>query len=55
VFTLDPDGTPRHFYSCHPQMAENVSERGVDLLSPVWHLLDLTPHGRGNWYASLNY
>lgn len=55
VFTLDPDGTPRHFYSCHPQMAEDFSERGIDLLSPVWHLLDLTPQGRGNWYASLSY
>jgi predicted dithiol-disulfide oxidoreductase (DUF899 family) len=55
VFTLDPDGTPRHFYTCHPQMADDVSERGVDLLSPVWHLLDLTPHGRGEWHASLSY
>jgi predicted dithiol-disulfide oxidoreductase (DUF899 family) len=55
VFTLDSDGTACHFYTCHPQMADDVSERGVDLLSPVWHLLDLTPHGRGDWYASLSY
>ncbi|MEL7210266.1 MAG: DUF899 family protein, partial [Actinomycetota bacterium] len=27
--------------------------RGVDLLSPVWHLLDLTPDGRGDWMPSL--
>jgi predicted dithiol-disulfide oxidoreductase (DUF899 family) len=55
VFTLDPDGSPRHFYTCHPQMADDVSERGIDLLSPVWHLLDLTPQGRGEWYAGLEY
>jgi len=26
--------------------------RGLDLLSPVWHLLDLTPDGRGDWMPS---
>jgi len=26
--------------------------RGLDLLSPVWHLLDLTPEGRGDWMPS---
>ena len=55
VFTLDADGSPRHFYSCHPRMAEDIPERGIDLLSPVWHLLDLTPHGRGAFYAGLDY
>lgn len=55
VFTLDADGSPRHFYSSHPQMADDVHERGIDLLSPVWNLLDLTPSGRGDWYASLEY
>ncbi len=55
VFTLDDDGSPRHAYSCHPRLAEDIPERGIDLLSPVWHLLDLTPHGRGDWYASLDY
>ena len=55
VFTLDPDGSPRHFYTNHPQMADDVGERGIDLLSPVWHLLDLTPQGRGDWYAGLDY
>jgi len=28
--------------------------RGVDLLSPVWHLLDLTPEGRGDWIPSVS-
>ena len=30
-------------------------ERGIDLLSPIWHFLDVTPQGRGNWYAKLDY
>jgi predicted dithiol-disulfide oxidoreductase (DUF899 family) len=55
VFVLDDEGRPRHFYSCHPHMADDIRERGIDLLSPVWHVLDLTPQGRGEWYASLEY
>jgi predicted dithiol-disulfide oxidoreductase (DUF899 family) len=55
VFTLDADGTPRHSYTSHPQMADDVYERGIDLMSPVWNLLDLTPSGRGDWYACLEY
>jgi predicted dithiol-disulfide oxidoreductase (DUF899 family) len=55
VFTLDADGRPRHFYSSHPQMADDINERGIDLLSPVWNVLDLTPQGRGDWYADLEY
>jgi predicted dithiol-disulfide oxidoreductase (DUF899 family) len=54
VFTRDDDGTPRHFYTAHPRLAEDIDERGIDLLSPVWHLLDLTPQGRGDWYAQLS-
>src|SRR5712691_7832575 len=55
VFTRDRDGTVRHFYTAHPRMADDVHERGLDLLSPVWNLLDLTPQGRGDWYARLSY
>ncbi|KUJ66167.1 hypothetical protein ACZ90_39995 [Streptomyces albus subsp. albus] len=55
VFTRDGDGTVRHFYSAHPRMSEDIDQRGIDLLSPVWHLLDLTPRGRGDWFASLGY
>lgn len=29
--------------------------RGVDLLSPVWHLLDLTRQGRGDFMPLLSY
>lgn len=55
VFTKDADGTVRHFYSAHPRMSEEVKERGIDLLTPVYNMLDVTPRGRGTWYAGLNY
>jgi predicted dithiol-disulfide oxidoreductase (DUF899 family) len=55
VFTLGTDGTVRHLYSKGAQMADDRRERGIDLLSPVWHLLDLTPNGRDDWYPSLKY
>jgi len=55
VFTRDPDGSVRHFYTAHPAMAEDIHERGIDLLTPVYNMLDLTPKGRGSWYASLQY
>ncbi len=55
VFTLDQDGTPRHFYTAHPRMGPDIRERGLDLLSPIWNYLDLTPRGRGDFYAELQY
>src|SRR6185369_10559770 len=55
VFTRDANGTLRHFYTAHPRMAPDIPERGIDLLSPIWHFLDLTPQGRGDWYAGLGY
>src|SRR5207245_4653146 len=55
VFTRDADGTLRHFYTAHPWMAPDIRERGIDLLAPIWHFMDLTPQGRGNWYANLDY
>jgi predicted dithiol-disulfide oxidoreductase (DUF899 family) len=55
VFTRDADGTLRHFYTAHPRLAPEILERGIDLLAPMWHFMDLTRQGRGNWYASLNY
>jgi predicted dithiol-disulfide oxidoreductase (DUF899 family) len=36
-------------------MGPGIQERGIDLLAPIWHFLDLTPQGRGSWYASLSY
>ena len=55
VFTRDSDGTLRHFYSVHPRLAEDIEERGIDELTPIWNVLDLTPQGRGKWDASLDY
>jgi predicted dithiol-disulfide oxidoreductase (DUF899 family) len=55
VFTKTEQGVVRHFYTAHPRMAPDIKERGIDLLTPVWNILDLTPQGRGHWYASLAY
>ncbi|MFC9238352.1 DUF899 family protein [Streptomyces decoyicus] len=55
VFTRDDDGAVRHVYSGHPRMSDDIDQRGIDLLSPVWHLLDLTRRGRGDWFAALSY
>lgn len=55
VFTRDREGVLHHFYSAHPWMAPDIKERGLDLLNPIWHFLDLTPQGRGAWYAGLDY
>src|ERR1041385_1928425 len=55
VFTRHSDGTLRHFYSCHPRLGEDIKERGIDELTPIWNVLDLTPQGRGTFYSSLDY
>ncbi len=55
VFTRSADGTMRHFYTAHPWMSSDAKERGIDLLSPIWHMLDITPQGRGEWYTKLEY
>ena len=53
--TRESDGTLRHSYSGHPWLDENIKERGIDELTPIWNVLDLTPQGRGTFYASLDY
>lgn len=55
VFTRDSDGTLRHFYSAHPWLDQDIKERGIDEMSPIWNVLDLTPQGRGTFYGSLDY
>jgi predicted dithiol-disulfide oxidoreductase (DUF899 family) len=55
VFALGDDGGVRHMYSTGAEVSDDRRERGIDLLTPVWHLLDLTPSGRGDWYPSLSY
>jgi predicted dithiol-disulfide oxidoreductase (DUF899 family) len=44
----------RHFYSL-PANFTDGAEGAIDLLSPVWNLLDLLPAGRGDWYAGNSY
>jgi predicted dithiol-disulfide oxidoreductase (DUF899 family) len=55
VFTRDSSGTLRHFYSSHPWLADDINQRGIDRLTPVYNMLDLTPQGRDDWYAELSY
>ncbi|MFI8850935.1 DUF899 family protein [Streptomyces sp. 891-h] len=55
VFTRDGGGSVRHFYSVHPRMSDDIDQRGIDLLTPVWHVLDLTRQGRDDWFAALDY
>jgi predicted dithiol-disulfide oxidoreductase (DUF899 family) len=55
VFRRDGNGAVRHFYTAHPRMGPDILERGIDLLAPWWHFMDLTAQGRGNWYTSLSY
>lgn len=51
---LNSDPVPHHFYTGGAVMGDG-HYRGIDLLSPVWNLLDLLPQGRGDWIPSLNY
>lgn len=55
VFVRSQDHSVKHFYSACAQMTDTVKMRGIDLLSPVWNLLDLTPGGRGEWDPKLTY
>jgi predicted dithiol-disulfide oxidoreductase (DUF899 family) len=52
VLTRDPaDGTIRRCYAGSPYHGHG-EYRGIDLLCPVWHVLDLLPSGRGDWMPS---
>ncbi|MGH0032302.1 MAG: DUF899 family protein [Myxococcota bacterium] len=50
VFTRDAQGNVHHTNTVEATLDGRY--RGVDLLSPVWHLFDLTPSGRGDWMPS---
>jgi predicted dithiol-disulfide oxidoreductase (DUF899 family) len=55
VSVLVRDGDQvRHSYSLAAGFLDGA-EGGIDLLSPVWHVLDLLPGGRGDWYAENSY
>ncbi|HEY3644879.1 MAG TPA: DUF899 family protein [Gammaproteobacteria bacterium] len=53
------DGKVRHAWSSELMFAKadkGQSPRHVDMIWPLWNLLDLTPEGRGkDWYPKLNY
>ncbi len=49
VFAKEGDRV-RHVYTMHPMLEERGG--GIDLLTPTYHLLDLTPAGRGEWDPS---
>ncbi|MDJ0852856.1 MAG: DUF899 family protein [Myxococcota bacterium] len=51
VFLREGDRV-RHFYS-QCAMMNGGQFRGMDLLCPLWHFLDLTPEGRGDFMPSL--
>ena len=53
VFLLR-DGGVRHFYSGCAMLSEGEF-RGMDLLCPFWHFLDLTPEGRGDFMPQKSY
>jgi len=53
------DGKVRHFYGTELLYApedKGQNARHIDLMWPLWNVLDLTPEGRGSdWYPKLSY
>jgi len=54
VFARSADNSVKHFYSAWAMMKPNEF-RGIDLMTPFWNILDLTPGGRGEWMPKLEY
>ena len=54
VFRRAADGALFHHYSACALMAPGQF-RGMDLLSPFWNFLDLTPEGRGDFMPTRSY
>jgi predicted dithiol-disulfide oxidoreductase (DUF899 family) len=63
VYTRDAAGTVYHRYSIDADLDGDARDktlyegegRGIDSYTPVWHLLDLLPAGRGDWYPDHSY
>lgn len=54
----DGNGQVRFYYQTTPYFANSGGNdviRGMDLLTPLWNLLDITPGGRGDWDCGLDY
>jgi predicted dithiol-disulfide oxidoreductase (DUF899 family) len=53
------DGRIHHFYNTemiHTRPDKGEDPRPVDLIWPLWNLLDMTPAGRGDgWYPKVRY
>jgi len=53
------DGKTRHFYGSEMLYApeeKGQNARHIDMMWPLWNVLDLTPEGRGtDWYPKLDY
>jgi predicted dithiol-disulfide oxidoreductase (DUF899 family) len=54
VFARGDDGSVWHSYTGGAFFGEEGG-RGMDLLNPLWHFLDLTPAGRGEFFPSRSY
>ena len=54
VFVRGEDGGIRHHYTGGAIMGPDQF-RGLDLYSPVWHLFDLLPSGREDWFPKHAY
>jgi predicted dithiol-disulfide oxidoreductase (DUF899 family) len=58
IFVRRPDGV-HHFHSSELNMLPpdpGQNERHIDLMWPLWNVLDLTPEGRGkDWFPALSY
>lgn len=55
VFLKRNDGI-YHTWGSEMRFAKNdpgQDERLVDIIWPLWNVLDLTPHGRGTWYPEI--
>ncbi len=53
------NGKIHHFYATELQFMppeKGQNQRHIDMMWPLWNLLDLTPEGRGtDWFPSLTY
>ena len=55
VFVKRDDGI-HHFWSTELfWVSRGGHPRHVDMLWPMWHVMDMTPEGRGDWLPSLSY
>jgi predicted dithiol-disulfide oxidoreductase (DUF899 family) len=58
VFHKRRDGTIRHFWGSELVFAPEdpgQNHRALDIVDPLWGLLDTTPDGRGDFFPKVNY